>query len=284
VHSRARARFVLAAALLALGTVAVAPHAFAQVPPSDPIDCAGPAADAEPGTAAWFERDARNAFCAVQRHLDQALHPVGPLPISPEIEGLAPMPLTDAYREPSRHDGKRFRFRATTIANRDGSELAAEIYRPCTPRTCDGTPKALRFFKPPYPAVIVLHGGGSRKELHWWSSQTLAEAGYVAVAFDGAAGNRANAEDVLDWLLATPRKPTAAGAFNPYWRQLDRERVGLAGHSMGGQTASVLGQEDPRVRAIVAWDRGTSMPLPAKLDTPTLFFVGDYACQANPVC
>ena len=53
---------------------------------------------------------------------------------------------------------------------------------------------------------------------------------------------------------------------------------------MGGQLASVLGQEDPRISTIVSWDRGTGLQLPKALHTPTLFFIADYACQANPVC
>ena len=269
--------------VLAVGALALA------LPAESPaqgggVDCGGAAPDAQPGTPEWDARDQNNTFCATQRHYDQSLHPVSPLPASPEMEGVAPLSLTDAYREPSRHDDQRFRFDPASITNRDGAALATEIYRPCAPSSCAGMPGTVRAFEPKYPAVIVLHGGGSRKELHWWSSQTLAEAGYMTVAFNGAAGNRANAEDVLNWLFATPRAPTAAGEFNPYWRELDRKRVGLAGHSMGGQTASVLGQDDPRVSAIVAWDRGTGLQLPEELDTPTLFFVGDYACQANPVC
>ena len=251
---------------------------------SDPIDCVGPAGDPEPGTAEWRRRDLENVFCATQRHDDQRLHPVTPLPISPEQEGVAPLSLADAYREPSRHDDRRFRFDGVTITNRHGDALAAEIYRPCTAGSCREMPAGLETFEPKYPGVVVLHGGGSRKELHWWSSQTLAEAGYMVVAFNGAASNRENAEDVLDWLLATPADPTGADEFNPHWQELDRKRVGMAGHSRGGQTASVLGQDDPRVRAIVAWDRGTNTPLPKELDTPTLFFVGDYACQDSPIC
>jgi pimeloyl-ACP methyl ester carboxylesterase len=272
------------ALVILVGLMALAPPTLAQRQPTDPVDCEGPMPDAQPGTAGWFARDANNVFCATQRHLDQALHPVSPLPLSTSMHGLAPMSFTDAYREPSRHDGTRFRFEPATITNREGDALAAEVYRPCGAASCEELPEALRRFEPPYPAVVVLHGGGSRKELHWWSSQTLAEAGYMVVAFDGAADDRANAEDVLDWLFATPPAPTAAGQHNPFWQELDRERVGLAGHSRGGQMASVLGQEDPRVTAIVSWDRGTGLALPGALDTPTLFFVADYACQANPVC
>ncbi|MGH2982365.1 MAG: hypothetical protein ACRDKV_10030, partial [Solirubrobacterales bacterium] len=143
------------------------------------VDCEGPAPEAEPGSAGWFAREANNVFCASQRHVDQTLHPVSPLPASTSMFGLAPMSLTDAYREPYRNDDRRFRFDATTITNRAGEGLAAEVYRPCAPGTCSGSPAGLQAFEPPYPAVVVLHGGGSRKELHWWSSQTLAEAGYM---------------------------------------------------------------------------------------------------------
>lgn len=279
---RPRWRGRVALLVVALAAAVLPQGAAAQA--TSPVDCTGPAPDAEPGTAAWHAREANNIYCATERHLDQTLHPVSPLPVSTETFGLAPMSFTDAYREPSRHAGTRFRFERISITNRDGAGLAAELYRPCSPGTCEGMPAELRTFRPPYPAVIILHGGGSRKELHWWSAQTLAEAGYMALVFNGAADDRANAEDVLRWLLSTPRRPIAAGQFNPRWRQLDRRRVGLAGHSRGGQMASVLGQERRRIKAIVAWDRGTSLPLPERLRTPTLFFVGDYACQENPIC
>jgi dienelactone hydrolase len=84
-------------------------------------------------------------------------------------------------------------------------------------------------------------------------------------------------EDALDFFLSTPKRPyiprpsrtsatshadkqrrrTAAGlnaAYNPYWRLLDRSRIGLAGHSFGAYASSYLAQADPRVDAEVAWD------------------------------
>lgn len=42
--------------------------------------------------------------------------------------------------------------------------------------------------------------------------------------------------------------------FNPFWNLVDPQRVGLAGHSYGAQGVSYIGQQDPRVKAIVAWD------------------------------
>lgn len=83
--------------------------------------------------------------------------------------------------------------------------------------------------------------------------------------------------DALDFLFSTPARPyvprpsrgtgtshadkqdrrVRAGlntGYNPWWRRLDRERVGIAGHSYGAQAASWIGQDDPRIKAIVAWD------------------------------
>ena len=84
-------------------------------------------------------------------------------------------------------------------------------------------------------------------------------------------------EDAIDFFLSTPAHPyqpvpscssgtshvakqdrrVKAGldaAFNPYWNMLDPSRLGLAGHSYGALGVSYIGQWDPRVKAIVAWD------------------------------
>jgi dienelactone hydrolase len=89
-------------------------------------------------------------------------------------------------------------------------------------------------------------------------------------------------EDALDFLLSTPKDPfkprpscgnanngvptdhsakqkrrVAAGLdapYNPFWGKLDRSRIGIAGHSLGAGAVSYIGQLDPRVDAIVAWD------------------------------
>ncbi|MGH3242417.1 MAG: hypothetical protein ACRDNL_18720, partial [Spirillospora sp.] len=91
-----------------------------------------------------------------------------------------------------------------------------------------------------------------------------------------------NTEDALDFLLSTVQHPydprpscgNAAGgiptdhsgkqdrrvamglnaAHNPLGDLVDPDRIGLAGHSFGAAGVSYVGQEDPRVDAIVAWD------------------------------
>ena len=68
-------------------------------------------------------------------------------------------------------------------------------------------------------------------------------------------------------------------AFNPLWGMLDSSRVGIAGHSYGAQGVSYIGQFDPRVKAIVAFDNlgGTD---------PNANFIGQRAseqpCPADP--
>jgi dienelactone hydrolase len=84
-------------------------------------------------------------------------------------------------------------------------------------------------------------------------------------------------EDAIDFFLSTPSNPyepvpscysgtshkvkqwrrVAAGldnSYNPFWKLLDPSRLGIAGHSYGAAGVSYIGQWDPRVKAIVAWD------------------------------
>ena len=157
------------------------------------------------------------------------------------------------------------------------------LFRPCD-RSCDGLPAGLRTWAPPYPAVVIVHGGAASQEMYLWAAEALAESGYMVLTFQvpnpenaGGGGHYPDAKAALEFLLSTS---------NPRWAELDRERIGLAGHSAGGVAVSRLGQEDPRVGAIVSWDRAQSTPLPADLPlrTPALFVTADFNCQRVPVC
>jgi dienelactone hydrolase len=101
-------------------------------------------------------------------------------------------------------------------------------------------------------------------------SQDAGQTGDGGPFYDGG-------EDALDFFVSTPKQPYVPrasrtsgtshadkqrrrvatgldGAFNPYWRMLDRSQIGLAGHSFGAYAVSYLAQADPRVHAVVAWD------------------------------
>jgi dienelactone hydrolase len=93
-------------------------------------------------------------------------------------------------------------------------------------------------------------------------------------------------QDAIDFLLSAPDRPFCArpsrsgtshcekqqrrvkegrnAAFNPFWDMVDGERIGIAGHSYGASGVSWMGQQDPRVDAVVAWD---NLCAPAK-DSP----------------
>jgi dienelactone hydrolase len=97
------------------------------------------------------------------------------------------------------------------------------------------------------------------------------------VAFDSPAGpTPEDAAVIVDWLYGD----------DPLAADFDGERLGIAGHSRGGVVVSEFGQREPRVSAVVSWDRAQSTPLSPDLElrTPTLFLFADYNCQNVPVC
>jgi dienelactone hydrolase len=125
-------------------------------------------------------------------------------------------------------------------------------------------------------------------------------------------------EDALDFFFSTPakhyvpRKSCTSGTshadkqadrvargldadYNPAWGLLDTSRIGIVGHSLGAAAVSYIGQLDPRVKAIVAYDNlGTptttntcdsgSSPRPASLPItrPALGFSNDYSLVVTP--
>ena len=243
-----------------------------------------------PGSDAWKARDADNMACARERTNDFAEQP-------DTLFQAGKLPALDAYRMPALHANTRFRFTETTVPGRLGKSIAVEVYRPCAAGTCTGMPAGLKTFEGPYPAVVIVHGGGSSKRLHRSASQTLAEAGYMTVALDTTAAigtHGPDTQDVVDWVFSNPSAPWADGSHFPYWSSLDARMVGIAGHSQGASTASLIGQTDPRIGAIVAWDNLTTIrsgwvdrigidpPAGVRIRTPALGFGADYNFTISP--
>jgi dienelactone hydrolase len=261
-HKSTRAGAPLLTGLLLL-ILAAAPHAWAQAEP----DCTGPAGDPEPGTPAWESRERDNVYCATQRNADTAANPA-------YLEALAQPAyldrnaLMDPFREPTLWNGSRYRFEEVGFTDEAGKAFPGFLFRPPADQP------------PPYPGVVIMHGGAANQEMYLWASEGLAEAGYMVLSFNIGRDDRSHYEDTgtaLDFLTS---------AHNPHAAELDRTRIGLAGHSAGGVAVSRLGQEDPRVSAIVSWDRAQSGPMPEDLQlrTPALFVVADFNCQRVPVC
>ena len=282
---RRAAGWIAAAALLA-------PAPFVARAAAGEPDCDGRPAEAQPGTAAWEQREADNESCGSQRSRDTQANPAyqaAAARVQAQHGGAVP---EDPFRDPDEMNGRRFRFERISFTNADGAARSGMLFRPCN-GGCHDRPPGLREYAPPYPAVLIVHGGAASQEMYLWGAEALAEAGYMVLTFqipnpENAAGDShyPDAKAALDWLLATPGAPVRGGGFNPRWAELDREHVGLAGHSAGGVAVSRLGQEDPRVSAIVSWDRAQSSPMPDGLGlrTPALFLTADFNCQKVPVC
>ncbi|MFI8615458.1 alpha/beta hydrolase family protein [Acidovorax sp. NPDC077693] len=285
-----RSSCLATAALLALGSLGATAHAAEPAP----LDCLGPVQHEAPapGSPEWQQRDADNMACARQRIDDFAQQPAA-------LFTPGKTPALDAYRNPASHANTRFRYTEASTPSASGKPIAVEIYRPCAAGTCTGMPAGLKTFEPPYPAVVIVHGGYSSKRLHRSAAQVLAEAGYMTIALETTAPmgtHGPDAQSVVDWVFATPKAPLAGDAtpFFPHWDQLDVRMVGIAGHSQGGSTASLIGQADKRISAIVAWDNLTALktgwvdkigmdpPADLALRTPALGLGADYYFKVVP--
>src|SRR3954452_12465478 len=256
-------------------------------------DCQGPPGDPPPDTAAWHQREQANDYCGEQRFWDTSTNPAYQAAKARLVARTGRETLEDPFRDPAQLDGVRFRFRQTAFTNSSGQRRDGMLFRPCNRSSCHDHPAELRTYRPPYPGVVIVHGGGASQRMYLWAAEGLAEAGYMVLTFqisepDNAAGDShyQNAKDALHYFESTPRHPTAAGDVNPLARDRPRRHIGLAGHSAGGVAVSRLGQEAKRVSAIVSWDRAQHSPMPAdlKLRTPALFEVADFNCQRVPVC
>src|SRR3954471_2843972 len=166
----------LAAAAAILGQMAIARAA-----PGDP-DCDGPPAAAEPGTPAWDQREADNVSCGSQRSRDTAANPAyNAAATELQAEHGEPTP-EDPFRDPARLAGTRFRYQPVSFPNASGEVLHGFLFRPCD-HTCHDLPAGLARHGPPYPAVVVVHGGAASQEMYLWGTEVLAEQGYMVLTF-----------------------------------------------------------------------------------------------------
>lgn len=148
------------------------------------------------------------------------------------------------------------------------------------------------------PGVVITCGAMATEAMYWWAATALAAHGYMVLTFDlrgqgrsdnatpggtteGLNSQFTNKIDAVDFFTSTDRDgdryphntdeyaradDDAAGVvdYNPYWRRLDRDRIGVAGHSRGASSSCVAqgldpwpesakGDENP-IEVGVAWD------------------------------
>src|SRR3954454_19625777 len=255
----------------------------AQAAPAGPIDCLGPAGDPAPGTHEWTNRDYANQYCATERMADEYSSPsfgstfwsetpgifaaqtlaMASDPAHPHLSLGQLVPggtTTDPYRTIDRWTAaRRGRVDRISFPASDGAKLNGFIFRP--PAGTAG----------PYPGVVVTTGSiQGYQEMYFWAAEGLAEAGYEVMTYDVQGQGNSDtlpadcmpdscpgvpfqqnynffqgAEDSLNFFLSSK---------NPGRADVDADHVGIAGHSLGAGAVSLVGQCDPRVKAIVAWD------------------------------
>ena len=211
-----------------------------------------------------------------------------------------PSKVGDPFRSPEEWAaagrGRHLKF---SFINRDGAKLRARLYAP--PGTAGR-----------YPAVTFTPGLQSYNEVNSWFPQGMAEAGYVVLIIDPqgqgdseSCGHRPDGTETtcpatnqpndtrsaIDFVLSTPTEPypwaqgvNAAGTptFNPFWKRIDRQHLGIAGHSLGAIAVTPIGQQDARVDAAISYDNlDLSLPAGSPRRTPTLYFGTDYAFPAT---
>ena len=320
-------RLALACALSASAfALTVTAPAGAEPPVGVDMSCVAPAGDPEPGSREWQQRDLHNQYCAGLRNRDQLLSPAfgfgnltqgstiyaertadqasdpthprgGITTLVPGSQSADPFRTIKRWTEAGHGRVAPVKFKAL-----DGATLRGHVFIPpaSVPRPKDG-----------YPGVVITDGSiQAYEELYFWAAQDLASKGYMAMTYDVQGQGDSDlfpesctpddcpgvpyqqdynffqgAEDSLTFFLSTA---------NPYADVLDRDRIGLAGHSLGARAVSVVGQCDKRVRAIVAWDNlsaiencsGVTIPAQYRSDkllhAPALALTNDYLFNTQP--
>jgi uncharacterized protein len=153
-----------------------------------------------------------------------------------------------------------------TFPNRLGITLAADLY---VPRDVD---RARR-----HPAIIVGHPyGGVKEQTSGLYAQTMAERGFVTLAFDASYNGESGGQPHF---IASPEAfvEDFSAAVDHLGRNplVDRARIGVIGVCGSGGFALAAAQIDPRIRAVATvsmYDIGqaTRQGLAARLDTAAL--------------
>jgi dienelactone hydrolase len=301
-------------------------------------DCIDPAGNPAPGSAAWQERDAINQYCATLRLRDQVDNPAydnanraegdnlyvaqlqeqagdGPGHIHGGLTTLVPGSQgADAFRALDRWEQLKIgRDQRVKLTSTDGAQLRGHVFEPL------GAPP-----RGGWPGVVITDGSvQGYEQLYYWAAEDLVAHGYEVMTYDVQGQGDSDllpsnctpsvseleggslcqgvpyqqsynfyqgADDSLNWFDSSS---------NPYFRQLNTNKIAIAGHSLGAAAVSEIGQCDKRVKTIVAWDdldaitncNGGGETIPAKyryaggklIHVPALALTNDYLFNPQPM-
>jgi hypothetical protein len=159
---------VLAGAIVCLAVAA--PAAAGQ---SGEPDCEGPAGDPQPNTPQWHQRENDNDYCGEQRGRDTSSNPAYAAAKAALYARYGTEVTEDPFRDPPALTGSRFRYQQVSYVNRAGQTIPGTLFRPCD-ASCQGRPARLKTYQPPYPGVVIVHGGAANQEMYLWGAEGLA--------------------------------------------------------------------------------------------------------------
>ncbi len=113
-----------------------------------------------------------------------------------------------------------------------------------------------------HPLVLFSHGRGSNGLVYAWFAQALASRGYIVAALDHYRANSYDSSIVYlaNKLWQRPRDLTLTANFlvgDAFWGPLiDKDRIGVAGHSQGGFTSLWIGGARVNAQKYLDFQRG----------------------------
>jgi dienelactone hydrolase len=218
--------------------------------------------------------------------MDQIAHPTRPIVSLSQL--LPGGRAADPFRRDWELQGRGIMI-PIEYENRYGARIQGEVWAPSMPFV---DPVTGETSSGPFPAIVITTGSVQGfKELYWWAAQGLAEAGYVVMTYDVQGQGKSEVfghdengfflyqdggfpgfpfqqdanfiegtEDALEWFLSDA---------NPLLGLVDQDRLGLASHSLGASAVTLVGNQDPRIKVVVAWDNA-SLPEDQEPMVPTM--------------
>lgn len=109
----------------------------------------------------------------------------------------------------------------------------------------------------PHPAVLLIHGFASQKDevgdFYARLAGRLAERGYASLRFDFPGSGDSKAPFTLNNIPYQEYEAKLVFDYLAQLEQIDGERLGVVGFSLGGIVGTNLAANDARVQALVLW-------------------------------
>ena len=155
------------------------------------------------------------------------------------------------------------------ILNRSGLNLSAVIHAPKNPSNS--------------PLVILLHGNtGYKEETHIESlAVLLSENGFFSIRFDCSGSNESDGTFEKDYRFSNYLTDVAdVLEYAKKLPGLNKDKIGLWGHAMGGQLACIFASAHPQIKSLCIVSSPSVLILPPE-DEENLAKFGYYEMKSS---